>query len=61
MSTLQVKNVELQSGADERNRWTTSGNMNVRISHTLLLSESAEAHRLMESGTVHNGKILVIP
>lgn len=51
----------LQEAADALNTWATSGEMKVRISRTLPLSEAANAHRMMEDGTHLSGKIVLVP
>jgi NADPH2:quinone reductase len=52
--------------ADDMNRWTAGGKLHPPVGKTLLLSESAAAHRLLEENSVHgagtlSGKIVLTP
>ena len=51
---------EILSRAGDVLQWIEAGELNVRIGHALLLSEAAEAHRLLASRKT-TGKILLIP
>jgi NADPH2:quinone reductase len=47
--------------AEEINRHVAAGNLRVRIDRVLPLAAAAEAHRLVESGTRLEGKVVLIP
>ncbi len=57
---------EQAAAADDINRWLVTGDLKPCIGKRLPLSETAEAHRLQESSTVHKagtlrGKIVLTP
>jgi NADPH2:quinone reductase len=56
-----ASDTELQTSADEINRWLAQGKLKVRIDRALPLSEAATAHRLMEDHTPLAGKIVLVP
>jgi NADPH2:quinone reductase len=58
--------LEQRHAADEINRWLASGKLKPCISHTLPLSQAADAHRLQEENTLRKagtiaGKIVLKP
>jgi NADPH2:quinone reductase len=52
---------EQRASADEINRWLAQGKLKVRIDRVLPLSETAAAHRLVESRAPLAGKIVLTP
>jgi NADPH:quinone reductase len=57
---------EQAAAADDINRWLVTGDLKACIGKRLPLSETAEAHRLQESSTIHKtgtlrGKIVLTP
>jgi NADPH:quinone reductase len=52
---------QYQAAAAEINAGLAAGNLQARIDRILPLSEAAAAHRLVESGTRLNGKIVLVP
>jgi NADPH2:quinone reductase len=57
---------ELRACANDINEWLTDGSLKAQISHTLPLSEAANAHQLQEDNTLGKegsiaGKLVLIP
>ena len=52
---------EYDRAAAQINRHVAAGNLRVRIDRVLPLSAAAEAHRLVESGTRLEGKLVLTP